>query len=165
MFRSIYSNNTKYPSVLSHSDNDYYVITSKKGLIINKENGTIVEYNLLFEYPKETIYCIDKSRKNFLYYLQRFYQINVNQFILEPESFQNTNNGNYLGSITFEDQIAIYGFNNNNFIYLKKGDNNNDNINIDYGNNIKRVSCKIFNYSNFICSMIIGNQIQINLLK
>ena len=95
VFRPIYSNNTKYPFVLSHSYNDYYVITSKKGLIMNKEDGSTVEYNHSFEYSNETIYCVDKLSNNFLYHSQNFYLINVNQFILELESKQNTNNDNY----------------------------------------------------------------------
>ena len=166
VFRPIYSNNTKYPFVLSHSDNDYYVITSKKGLIINKVNGNIVEYNQSFEYSNETIYCIDKSNNNFLYHSQQFYQINVNQFILKPESNPITNNGNYLGSITFEDHIVVYGLDIDKFLYLKKEDNNNIEI-IIYNdiNNIKRVSCKIFYNPYFICAMIIEKTIQIKLLK
>ncbi len=171
IFTLEYITEGKYPFVLPFSDDDYFnVITNNISFKMNKENGAITFYNSGITYDKEPIYCDDKLKKSFLFYSEKVYSINSNEFISVIDNKGNSNQTNFYGCLTSmndDDDFFIYGVNYNNgnklaFFKPKKNKLDFEDIEYDIGS-IEKVSCKYIN-EGFICAMIINEHIHIYLL-
>ena len=160
----------KYPFGLPSTCNNYYyfVIASTYIIRINKDTDEreCDGHSSLLTYSNSIIYCADKSNNSYYFYQQKFYSIkcNINYISLSLFS-QNSYSGNYIGSITLENEIAIYGINSNKLVILKqKDDNDFQQYEFDI-ENMQKVSCKYLGYKKFICAININDDIQIYILN
>ena len=168
IFTPQYIMRNAYPFVLPYSDNEnYYLITSRNGYKINKENGTIDgEFGLSLVYSKEAIFCCDNSNNSFIFDFQNLYSINPDHFILKNLSL-NSYDVNYIGCTNFNNSIFIYGIKEDKIYYIKKSvDTNIYNSFETQFSSTHKISSKFIESINFICAIILNNnKIQINLLS
>ena len=156
--------------VLNSTDDYYYVVTSGQNLQIKRESGKIIKNSDNNINIENCIFIEDLSGNNYIYYLNNYYYIIYNTFIL----FQNISNSlklkyddskefRIVNSIALINDFIIYGYYRNELIFCRKSNKYCNSIEFS-GILDDRISCKLYENKNFIC-IIFHSRIEIRFLK
>ena len=157
-----------YPILLSSKFDDYnYIITSGKVFKISKENGTIVDTADFLRYNENFISIYDNNNSNYIYYGNEYYFINYLDFLSykdievssKSKSFTTTESVNNKGSIAQDNDFIIYGVRSNYFIFTSKSQEYRSYATINHLSD--KFSCKFIEGNEFICAMIINENLEI----
>ena len=166
----IFLTNSKYPFVISTTDNYYYVITKGKSLKINKESGNIEKTNdnILTSYIY--IYIFDNSNNNYIYYSNEYYTITYKPTILFSKITVESKSKSMfheeikiIGSIPKSNDFIIYGYTTNNLLFSGKSREYRS-VQPIFGIN-DNLSCKFIEGEYYICAMIISDNLYLNCFK
>ena len=172
--------------IIFNGKNEYYnIITLGKIYTIEKLTGKEVYINETADYGYPYFICDDESDNYFLYADKKFYKINLNSFheiinLNEEPAYSFDSGTEYVGCIKHykydsvneydrveKDEIILYGYQSNKlyFYYIKKKFENDEN---DVNNFNKKISCKLIEDINFICTHVRNDnnhKIVISLIK
>ena len=162
----------KNPIVLSTTDNNYfYLVTKGLNLKIKKESGEIEDRSDNEFTNRDYIYIFDKLNNNYLLCLNDYYEIkiNYNSFISYEKiivcSFPKGLGLSMtkIGGIAGDREFILYGYVTNKLLFSSKSQYYRSYENI---NNINdKLSCKFIKGEDYICGMIINNNLNINCFK
>ena len=169
--------------IILHSLSEYYIYTSGESIILDKETGEIKSRASFATYNKPYALCLDESNHYFIYSQKKLYQI------LPPTNYQSISiktTINYPTSISYvnyiketkhevsnyyikdkcqiqENEMIIYGKSGSNlvFTYILAQDSGSVTIS---SNMEDKISCKKMEDSEFLCGVIINNEVYIFLI-
>ena len=163
--------------------NQYYILTSGESIVVDKQTGEIQSRADFATYSKPYVFCIDESNQIFIYSQKNLYQllegpsyrsISINTRLDYPtsnsyvdyikETKHDVSDGIIKGKCKIQqNEIVIYGKRGAylTFTYILAQDSSSISISSDMEDTI---SCKKTADSEFLCGVIINNEVFIYLI-